>query len=183
MSPGSKPHHIALIRRARTSSRHRAGSRRRLHERLRASVASRSIAGNRKSSRRPRKPPRIVCGPSHIAFDRRRSIAIRSTLRAISTSCDRKRKAKSHPPSPRHAPCTRAPQNPAVRGPSVASSPKTWVLCGGGGPSAAPPLLRDVPHRLRRGDLHPARRRSQITHVFRLDTTLAPAQAEPRKKR
>jgi len=27
-------------------------------------------------------------------------------------------------------------------------------------------------HRLRRGDLHPTRRRSQITHVFKRDTTL-----------
>jgi hypothetical protein len=49
---------------------------------------------------------------------------------------------------------------------------KTWVLCGGDEPSAAPPLLNDVPHRFRRGDLQLARRRSHITHVFKRDATL-----------
>ena len=54
----------------------------------------------------------------------------------------------------------------------VVAGLKKWVLCGGGGPSAAPPLLSDDPHRLRRGGLQPARRRSQITHVFKPATTL-----------
>jgi hypothetical protein len=35
-------------------------------------------------------------------------------------------------------------------------------------------------HRLRRGDLHPARRRSQITHVFKRDTTLGVDRAAKR---
>src|SRR5205807_3459518 len=37
------------------------------------------------------------------------------------------------------------------------------VPCGGGGPSASSPLLNDVPASPRRGDSHPAHRRSQIT--------------------
>ncbi len=40
--------------------------------------------------------------------------------------------------------------------------PATASGCGGAGPSAASPLLPDAPrHRLRRGSLHPAPRRSQ----------------------
>src|SRR5258706_12375692 len=33
------------------------------------------------------------------------------------------------------------------------------------------------PHRLRRGASHPAHRRTQFTHAFNLDTTLAPGSA------
>src|SRR6266511_6487891 len=46
---------------------------------------------------------------------------------------------------------------------SVASKrPDTASGCGGAGSSAASPLLSDAPrHRLRRGSLHPAPRRSQ----------------------
>jgi ABC-type thiamine transport system ATPase subunit len=54
----------------------------------------------------------------------------------------------------------------------VATSLFPRMLCGDGGPSASSPLLDDVPASPRRGDSHPAHRRSQITHGNKLVATL-----------